>query len=380
MTVRVKRSIALVAALAAASWVGCRRPSPALDAGPRWERAAWPVVDVHTHLDPAATQRSLGMMDARNVRFAVNLSGGWEGAGLEDSLAVERATGGRIVPFCNVDWRGAMAPGWVERQAAILERCAALGVRGWKIPKVLGLYLTDVTDGSRVRVDDERLDPLFEAAGRLGLVVLIHVGDPRAFFEPATPANERWEELRAHPSWSFADPRYPRWSEVLDEFDRRVLRHPRTTFIGAHFGNAAEDPDRVERLLARAPNYYIDTAARVPEFGRHDPGRMRAFFVRWQDRVLFGTDLGVGPEPEQLMLGSTGETPPTADDERRFWRSSFRYFESTDRRFETPTPIQGRWTIDGVGLPDVVLRKVYGENAARLLRLPLSPTVTRGAR
>lgn len=382
MRVRVKRLTGALVLSLATMLAGCNHKSPSQSGVgdvvtvDRWRRAAWPAIDVHTHLDPRATERVIAMMNERNVRIAVNLSGGWEGAGLEESLAVERATNGRIVPFCNVDWRGAMAAGWVERQAEILRRCAALGVRGWKIQKVLGLYLTDVVDGSRVHVDDRRLDVLFELAGQLGLVVLIHVGDPRAFFEPAVPSNERWDELRAHPAWSFSDPRYPRWNEVLDELERRVLRHPHTTFIGAHFGNAAEDPDRVERLLVRAPNYYIDTAARVPEFGRHDPGRMRRFFVRWQDRVLFGTDLGVGPEPEQLMLGSTGEAPPTPRDIDRFWRSTFRYFESSDRRFENPTAIQGRWSIDGVGLPTGVLRKLYSVNAARLLHLRLDTAVS----
>ena len=335
-----------------------------------FSRASFPVIDVHTHFDPGATARQLAIMDAQNVRYAVNLSAGWAGQGLEEALAQERATGGRIVPFCMIDWQGAGAPGWVEASVGILRACAAAGVRGWKIPKVLGLAAGDGR-GNRLHVDDPMLDPIFEAASALRLVVLIHSGDPRAFFEPATPSNERWAELRAHPRWSFADPRYPRWSEILDEFERRVLRHPSLRFIGAHFGNAAEDPDRVERLLHRAPNYYIDTSARIPEFGRLDPARMRAFFLRWQDRILFGTDLGVGPGESPLMLGSTGESPPTAAEVTRFWHATWRYFESNDRNFEHPTPIQGSWTISGIGLPPEVLRKVYGTNAARLLGLNL---------
>ncbi len=376
---RVKRNVAACVAALVALTGACRRSErspasrpaavragPAPDPSRLWRHAAYPVFDVHTHIDPAATQRVLAMFDERNVRMAVNLSGGAPGEGLEESLAQQRASGGRIIPFCNINWRGAGNPGWVEAQVATLEACAAAGVKGWKIPKVLGLAAGD-GHGNRLRVDDPMLDPLFERAGALGMVVLIHSGDPRAFFEPATPANERWDELRVHPAWSFADPRYPRWTEILTEFETRVLRHPRVRFIGAHFGNAAEDPDRVERLLERAPNYYIDTSARVPEFGRHDADRMHRFFVRWQDRVLFGTDLGVGPDPADLMLGSTGEAPPTPDEIERFWRSTFRYFESFDRGFEHPTPIQGRWTIDAIGLPPEVLRKVYGANAARLL-------------
>ncbi len=334
-------------------------------------RAAFPAVDVHTHFDPEATARELALMDAQNIRYAINLSAGWQGHGLTEALAQERESHGRIIPFCMIDWRGVGAPDWVASSIAILEQCAAAGVRGWKIPKVLGLGAGNAR-GERLRVDDPMLDPIFERAAALHLVVLIHSGDPRAFFEPMTPANERWDELRVHPSWSFADPRYPRWTEILGEFETRVLRHPTLRFIGAHFGNAAEDPDRVESLLVRAPNYYIDTSARVPEFGRHDPARMRAFFLRWQDRVLFGTDLGMGTDPNDLMLGSTGENPPTPEEITRFWRSTWRYFESNDRNFEHPTPIQGRWTISGVGLPPAVLRKIYGGNAARLLGLPWS--------
>ncbi len=410
---RVKHNVSRVAALVAVLALGCRRtdtpraapapdvsraapaqtlpppappmvppapPTPAQtpDTPPnpappgRWTRAAFPIVDIHTHIDPEATSRALALFDERNVRIGVNMSGGMPGMGLEQSLAQQQQSNGRIIPFCNVDWRGVGDPRWLPSQIAVLERCAALGVRGWKIPKVLGLGAGDGR-GNRLHVDDPMLDPLFERAGALGLVVLIHVGDPRAFFEPATPQNERWDELQVHPDWSFANPMFPRWGELLTEFENRVLRHPRTRFIGAHFGNCAEDPDRVERLLERAPNYYIDTAARIPEFGRHDPARMRRFFERWQDRILFGTDLGLGPDPRDVMLGSTGRDPPTAEENERFWVSTFRYFESTDRHFAHPTPIQGRWTIDAIGLPPAVLRKVYGANAARLLRLPWPP-------
>ncbi len=300
------------------------------------------------------------------------MSAGFEGSGLEDALAQQRASHGRILPFCTLPWQATSLPDFVEGSIQILERCRQMGARGLKIPKVLGLVARDV-DGTRLAVDSPRLDPIFEAAGRLGLIVLIHSGDPRAFFEPATPANERWEELQSHPRWSFHGPQYPSFDQVLGEFERRVLRHPRTTFIGAHFGNCAEDPARVARLLERAPNYFIDTAARVPEFGRHPAATMRAFFMRWHEHVLFGTDAGLSADPTTWVLGSGGDTLTTPADVDRFFRSTFRYFESNDRRFENPTPIQGRWTIDGVGLPPDVLRRIYGGNAARLFGLPWPP-------
>ncbi|MEI8255177.1 MAG: amidohydrolase family protein, partial [Deltaproteobacteria bacterium] len=278
--------------------VGCpRRPTArdtsAVPSAPGFTRAAFPIFDIHTHLEQDATEAILAVFDQRNTRYAANMSGGAPGAGLEESLAQQQASHGRIIPFCNLPWRASSDPQFVPYSVHLLEQCRAMGVRGLKIPKVFGLGARDL-DGTRLPVDSPRLDPIFEAAGRLGMVVLIHVGDPRAFFEPVGPQNERWEELRAHPHWSFYGPDYPSFDAILSEFERLVQRHSHTTFIGAHFGNAAEDPARVGRLLERAPNYYIDTAARIPEFGRHPSGDMRAFLTRWQDRVLYGTDLGLG--------------------------------------------------------------------------------------
>jgi len=159
----------------------------------------------------------------------------------------------------------------------------------------------------------------------------------------------------------------PSWQQLYDAFERRVARHPKTTFIAVHFGNDPEDPDNVARMLDRYPNFYIDTAARVPEIGRHPQDEMRRFFIKYQDRILFGTDTGVGAEDDQMMYGSNGENVPTRADEVRFFTATWRYFETSDKQFESPTPIQGRWKIDGIGLPEPVLRKVYFENAARLL-------------
>ncbi len=148
-----------------------------------------------------------------------------------------------------------------------------------------------------------------------------------------------------------------------------MARHPRTTFIAVHFGNDPEDPDNVARMMDKYPNFYVDTAARVPELGRHDAKKMRKYFERYQDRILFGTDTGIGAEWEDMMFGSNGELPPTRADEERFFKSTWRYFETTDKQFESPTPIQGRWKIDGIGLPEAILRKIYHDNAARLLCL-----------
>jgi hypothetical protein len=196
----------------------------------------------------------------------------------------------------------------------------------------------------------------------------MHVGDPKAFWRPATPDNERYDELHAHPGWVFSGRGVPSWEELYAAFERRVARHPKTTFIGVHFGNDPEDPDRVAAMLDQHPNLYIDTAARVPEIGRQPPDKMRQFFEKYQDRILFGTDLGVGDTPEDTMYGSTGAEPSTSADEVRFFTQTWRYFETDGHELESPTPIQGRWRINGVKLPERILQKLYYDNAAKLLR------------
>ena len=153
---------------------------------------------------------------------------------------------------------------------------------------------------------------MFERAGELGMPVAIHCGDPKAFWKPATPDNERWDELQAHPEWSFAGSGVPSWQELYDAFERRVARHPKTTFIAVHFGDDPEDPDNVGRMLDRYPNFFVDTAARVPEIGRQPQDKMRRFFIKYQDRILFGTDTGIGADQEDMMYGSNGAPRPPA--------------------------------------------------------------------
>lgn len=353
-------SLALAALLATGA-LGCRE-APSVP--PRYRK-----IDVHTHFGPASLPHLIPLLDHHGIDVVVNLSGGVPGRGLEEQLAAAARHPGRIVVFANLDWREPLrGPGYGARMAAGVARAKELGAAGIKIPKGLGLGFVDASR-RLIPVDDPELDPVFETAGELGLVVAIHVADPVAFFRPATPDNERYEELSVHPEWSFYGKPVPSWEELLAALERRIARHPRTTFVSVHFGNAAEYPERVAAWLDRYPNLYVDTAARIPELGRHPPEKLRALFLRHQDRILFGTDLGVGAEPGDLMLGSTGKQPPTAADVDRFFAATWRFFETQDRQFDHPTPIQGNWKIDGLGLPPEVLRKIYGDNAARLLKI-----------
>jgi hypothetical protein len=330
-------------------------------------------VDVHMHIALDAAAVALALMHDANIVVGLNASGGTPDQGLSESHKLDRTSAGRVRPYCNIELGRARDPDFGSYAERTLRACKQLGALGLKIPKSLGLGVVDAA-GKLLAVDDPRLDPLFDTAGALELPVLIHVGDPQAFFRRPTPDNERYQELLAHPGWSFygtteyGEP-WPSWRIILEAFERRVARHPGTRFIGAHFGNAAEEPDRVARMLDRYPNYYIDTAARVPEFGRHPAQQMRQLFIRHQDRVLFGSDLAVNQRG--VVLGSSGRSLDSVRDAPRFFAAHWQYFETHGRGLTHPTPIQGAWTVDGIGLPRDVLEKLYWRNADKLFSLGL---------
>ena len=211
-----------------------------------------------------------------------------------------------------------------------------------------------------MKVDDPRFDPLWEACGALSLPVAIHVSDPEAFFLPTDRFNERYEELSNHPDWSFHGRDYPSNQELLDARNRVLARHPKTTFVVLHVGNNAENLAYVGECLDRHPNMNVEIGARIGELGRQ-PRTARRFFDRYQDRILFGTDaVPEGHETPQQVFGD------------ELYRIYYRFLETEDEYFDyapAPVPPQGRWRVYGLGLPEAILRKVYHDNAARLLRL-----------
>ena len=316
-----------------------------------------PVVDAHAHLGPTPfgggwfgqpVTDLLAVLDEAGAQAIVDLDGGW-GERLRAELDHYAVASDRVIVFAGVDYDGfALDDDFGEREARRLRDSAAAGARGLKVWKLLGLRARDVR-GRVVPVDDPRLDPLWATAGELGLPILIHVGDPIAFFEPLDRFNERYEELVEHPDWHFW-PDFPPFDDVMAAFRRMVERHAGTTFIGAHVGCAAEDLDWVSDMLDACPNYAVDVAARLGELGRQ-PYTAREFFMRHQDRIVFGTD---------------GDPDPG---EYRRW---YRFLETRDESFDYgggKVPAQGRWQVHGIGLPDDVLQKVYRDNARRLLGL-----------
>lgn len=342
------------------------------------------IIDLHQHINftPDHLACAVRIMDGAGIGIGVNLSGGHTTTNAQGEIPFQknkeisdRLFPGRFLLHMNLDYARWDEPGFAEEAVRQVERGHALGASGLKEFKRLGLYLRDKS-GGLLRVDDPKLDGVWKRCGELGMPISIHVADPVAFWLPYDAANERWEELRDHPNWWFGDPaKYPPHRELLDALNRVIARHPKTTFVCVHFANNPEDLDWVERSLDKHPNMMADIAARVPEIGRKDPERVRRLFLKHQDRILFATDFMVY---DKLILGSGGSGPPPSDEDGlEFFAKHWRWFETNDRNFPHMTPIQGNWTISGIGLPPEVLRKIYFDNAVKLLARSLPKPVLR---
>ncbi len=320
----------------------------------RVEKPRFPVIDAHNHLgepfgggwDKKPLSELLDRLDEAGVFGYVDLDGGWGEDILQAHLDHFKAKAPeKFRIFGGVDWSRwpELGDAFPEYAARRLEAQKAWGAEGLKIWKPFGLHVRD-HHGALVRVDDARLDPIWETAGRLGLPVLAHVADPVAFFDPIDETNERWEELGQHPDWAFTSPPFPSFISILEAFKRLVKRHSSTTFIGAHVGCYAENLAWVGAMLDACPNYYIDLSARLGELGRQ-PYTARRFFIQYQDRILFGSDMG--PDLEAYRL-------------------NYRFLETDDEYFNYNVgeiPVQGRWHVCGLYLPEDVLERVYRKNA-----------------
>ena len=310
-------------------------------------RARIPFIDVHSHhrrLTPERVDSVVAAMDRLNMAALVNLSGG---SGDELGERVRQTAGrhpGRFVTFANIDFSGIDEPGWGERAARQLEEDVRVhGAAGLKIFKNLGLDLKDGA-GRRVPTNDPRLDPVWARAGELGIPVLIHTGEPAEFFQPHDRFNERWLELKQFPGRARPPEEYPSWEEVMAEQHDVFRRHRGTTFINAHLGWMGNDLDRLGRLLDEHPNVVTEVAAVIAELGRQ-PRQARQFLIRYQDRVLFGKDTFAEEE----------------------YHTYLRLFETADEYFPYFRRRHAFWRLYGLDLPDPVLRKLYADNARRVI-------------
>src|SRR5579859_3285589 len=339
-------------------------------------RARFPVIDVHTHISVSAISKNgvditperkylsspeelLDVMERKNIRSMVNLTGGFDNGLTETVRRYDRAHTDRFYTFAEPSYPLFLRPDYPKLQAEAIEQAHGNGARGFKIVKTLGLYLrSNIASGTLVRIDDPRFDPMWDTCGQLNMPVAIHVSDPIAFFKPTDRFNERYEELNNHPDWSFHGGDFPSNAELLEARNRVFARHPRTQFLVLHVGNFSENLDNVSENLDRFPNMSVDIAARIGELGRQ-PRRSRRFFDRYQDRILFGTDATPhGDETPQQVFND------------KLYEIYYRFLETEDEYFDyapANLPPQGRWRIYGIGLPERILQKIYYQNATRLL-------------
>ena len=328
----------------------------------RLPKASLPVIDIHGHFgtrlrgDDDALRRYVEVMDRNNIVLSTTLDAT---LGKEDShLSFIKPFENRFLVFCHMDFVGAgkrkdpstyacNKPGFVRNTCQQIRIAKSKGIVGLKFFKQFGLGYRN-SDGSLIRIDDQRFDPIWETCAELDFPVLMHTADPAAFFEPVNEQNERYEELLRHPNWSFFGDQFPSRQQLLNARNLVIKRHPNTKFIGAHMGNNPEDLTEVGNWLDQYPNLYVEFSSRIGELGRQ-PYTARKFFLKYADRILFGTD---GPWPEERL--------------RYYWR----FLETEDEYFryseKTPQP-QGLWFIYGLRLPRDVLQKVYFENAFKLV-------------
>ncbi len=310
-------------------------------------RARFPVVDVHGH-PPAfssaeAVKSVVNLMTPLNIQVMVQTSGA-SGDRLRQSLDSIAASGlkNRVAMFTTVSFSG-VGPGWGEGAAQQLEADVKAGAIGiGEIGKNLGLG-TRKADGSRLKVDDPDLDPLWAAAARLKIPVFLHLGEPQEFFQPLDHTNERWQEMALFRERRFNDrARYPTFDDLMGERDRMLAKHPGTTFILAHMGWHANDLGRLGKMFDRLPNLYAEVGAVLYDLGRQ-PRFGHDFFLKYQDRILFGKD---SFQPDEYPF---------------FWR----VFETRDEYFDYYRDYHAFWKLYGMNLPDDVLKKLYYKNALK---------------
>lgn len=311
------------------------------------KKAKFPFIDVHNHQWRMASSDLKAMtaeMDSMNMKVLVNLSGR-SGETLKAMVdAAEEQAPGRFVVFANIDFDGMDEPGWTQRTVQQLEEDYKNGARGLKIFKNLGLTVLD-SEGNRVHTDDPRIDPVWAKAGELGIPVLIHTGEPAVFWAPIDEKNERWLEMKNFPNRHRGDStRYPSWEVVMQEQWNVFRKHPETTFINAHLGWMGNDLARLGRHLDEFPNVYTEIAAAIAELGRQ-PRFAKEFFIKYQDRIMFGKDTY---RPEEYYV-------------------YFRVLESDDEYFDYFRKRHAFWKMYGLDLPDEVLKKVYYKNALKVI-------------
>lgn len=321
-------------------------------------RAKFPAVDIHYHgrqLRSAADyEKLIRDMDSMNIAVISNMDGG-SGAAFDQAMKIGDPYKDRILNFARLDYTGINEKGWSEKTAAELERCFKAGAHGLKVWKDVGLTFKN-PDGTYIQADDPRFDPIWEMCARYNKPVMIHLSDSYGRFLPIGPENERYEAglWRNDTEGNYYNNGHPSHEVVERARENMHRKHPRTRFVNAHVAMLYYDMDKVTAFLDKYPNADVEISAAVQDLGRA-PRYIREFFLKYQDRILFGTD----GDPRRGI--------------EEFWAPHFRFLETYDEHFDHPAqmrsptgaPLHGRWRISGIGLPDDVLRKIYYSNALK---------------
>ncbi len=312
-------------------------------------KSKFPFIDIHNHqggMNTSDFKDLIAQMDKLNMAVMVNLSGrGFRSSGdhLEKSIEnIKNRYPNRFILFTNIDFADIDNPEWAARTVKQLEEDVKRGAKGLKIYKSLGMSNKDKS-GKRITVDDVRIDPVWARCGELGIPVLIHVADPKQFWQPIDSLNERWLELKTHPGRRHdTDP--VKWETVIAEQHNVFRKHPKTKFINAHLGWYGNDLKKLGQLMDQLPNMYTEIGAVIAELGRQ-PRAAKAFLTKYQDRVLFGKDAWAPDEYETY----------------------FRVLETEDEYFPYHKRYHAFWRMYGIGLPDDILKKIYYKNAMKLI-------------
>ncbi|WP_183973178.1 amidohydrolase family protein [Runella defluvii] len=318
-------------------------------------RSKYPFIDIHNHQYSMSNQdlsKLVAEMDALNMGVMVNLSGrGWSQQWEEGTTTIKGMLDNvkknypkRFMVFTNPELKGVGSPGYGERAAKQVEEDVKAGAVGMKVYKSLGFSGIKDTDGKRVAVSDPRLDPIWAKCGELGIPVIIHTADPKSFWDPLDRYNERWLELKTHAGRKRGNNDPVPFDSLMKEQHAVFARHPKTKFINAHMGWYPNDLRKLDSLMTRFPNMYVEIGAVIAELGRQ-PRAAKQFFVKWQDKILFGKDSWVPSE----------------------YATYFRVLETEDEYFPYHKKYHAFWRMYGMGLPDEVLKKVYYKNAIKLI-------------
>jgi predicted TIM-barrel fold metal-dependent hydrolase len=354
-------------------------------------KTTYRVINVHHHWflpDEDAVRAQIEAMDASGIAAAVNLDAGRTDGTLPAWMELQKKYPGRFVNFAKFtakDFERIKEPAFFEDLVRELERAAKMGIRGVKMWKDLGMIIRDGS-GALLRIDDPRLDPFWAKCGELGLVVFIHTADPKEYWYPLT-YNSLHYPSRTEEQQYYKIPGMPKWEDLIEQRDNIVRKHPKTTFIGAHFGSMTFELQALAERLDKFPNFHVECAARLRILGRLSPKAVRDFFERYQDRILFGTDGSVlvsrksasasknillypVDDPEWIRLDAKDENVVRnwkAGQARTYGRH-FEYFETDRTDLVDPSGFEPGWAkLSGAKLPPEVLEKFYHANAERLI-------------